>query len=416
VKSVITPVFNNEDIEIKNLALRSDVLNPLLHGLGTPAERWNPNAFRKVESLVLYSRASSEPSQEDIGIFSPERLKALRRLSFRYGHLLSRGILDTYAIPWQNLTHVAITSWMPIEEWKRFFPKLTSLEQGVFYITVELSDEDPFQVHPVSQHQALSDLTVIFRISDDDQPPVSFEPYGFPQLQHLRLGVHQRRPSSTPTRDHAFFDLHNLQNTLNNLTSLSLTPFEWDVPAKDIIAILILTPSLRSLTIGVSTNYDRIFEQFQVDWNGFALVPCLEEFVIDRIPDPKSSSSQSLGDGDDVDSANRTKLGTSPSDRRVFLTAGGFTGMVKDRWKPLETISQLKKVSLFLPTVYETLLTTVESNLKEEVKEGLDLMVRTSNAPVQWVEPRGRQITHWHEGLVLPEESDCATCLNTRRQ
>jgi hypothetical protein len=89
---------------------------------------------------------------------------------------------------------------------------------------------------------------------------------------------------------------------------------------------------------------------------------------------------------------------------------------VKDRWKPLETISQLKKVSLFLPTVYETLLTTVESNLKEEVKEGLDLMVRASNAPVQWVEPRGRQITHWHEGLVLPEESDCATCLNTRRQ
>ncbi|KAJ2912717.1 hypothetical protein MD484_g7695, partial [Candolleomyces efflorescens] len=298
VKSVITPVFNNEDIEIENLALRSDVLSPLLRGLGTPAERWNPNAFRKVESLVLYSRASSGSSEEDIVIFSPERLKALRRLSFRNGHMLSRGILDTYAIPWQNLTHVAITSWMAIEEWKQFFPKLTSLEEGIFYITVELSDEDPFQVYPVSQHRALSNLTTIFKISDDNQTPVSFEPYGFPQLQHLRLGVHQTPPSSTtPTRSHPFFDLHNLQNTLNNLTALSLSHPKWDVPAKDITAILILTPSLRSLTMGVSTNYDRIFEQFQVDWNGFALVPCLEEFVIDWILDPLSLNVVTVGSG-----------------------------------------------------------------------------------------------------------------------
>ncbi|KAJ2932257.1 hypothetical protein H1R20_g4815, partial [Candolleomyces eurysporus] len=413
VKSVITPVFNNEDIEIKNLALRSDILNPLLHGLGTPAELWNPNAFRKVESLVLYSRAASDPSQEEIGIFSPERLKALRRLSFRYGHMLSRGILDTYAIPWKNLTHVAITSWLRIEEWKQFFPKLASLEQGIFYIAVELSDDDPFQVHPVSQHPTLSDLTLIFQTSDDYLAAVAFEPYGFPQLQHLRLGAYQQRLSLS--RNHAFFDLHNIQNTLNNLTSLSLCPLSWETPAKNIIEILILTPSLLSLTIGVSTNYDRIFEQFQVDWNGFALVPSLEEFVIDCIPNSSSSSGPSFGtDGDD--SPDRTKTRTGPS-VAVFLvlTAGGFTGMVKDRWRPLDTISQLKKVSLFLPTGHENLLATVESNLKEEVKEGLDLTVRTSKAPVRWVEPMGRQITHWHEGLVLPEESDCAACLNASR-
>ncbi|KAF6749632.1 hypothetical protein DFP72DRAFT_540720 [Ephemerocybe angulata] len=121
--SPASAVFS-DNIELTNLSLGSADLGDLLCALGKPSEWWTSERLTTVESLVLYSNMASMPS-ERVEIFSRKRLKSLRRLTLRIGYLLSSSLLtEAFFIPWKNLTHVAITSWIPYHQWAEFFPKV----------------------------------------------------------------------------------------------------------------------------------------------------------------------------------------------------------------------------------------------------------------------------------------------------
>jgi hypothetical protein len=92
--------------------------------------------------------------------------------------------------------------------------------------------------------------------------------------------------------------------------------------------------------------------------------------------------------------------------------------MVSARWDQWASmgVTQLKKVSLFLEDEYKAELPVVKKGLKWEVKEGLDLTLRVVKNPQTWNDPFNKNMTHWEDGLVFPENgsepsSDCATCL-----
>jgi hypothetical protein len=79
-------------------------------------------------------------------------------------------------------------------------------------------------------------------------------------------------------------------------------------------------------------------------------------------------------------------------------------------------VTQLKKVSLFLEDEYKAELPAVKKGLKWEVKEGLDLTLRVVKNPQTWNDPSNKNMMHWHDGLVFPEDgsepsSGCVTCL-----
>ncbi|KAF5335121.1 hypothetical protein D9611_010909 [Ephemerocybe angulata] len=381
--SPASAVFS-DNVELTNLSLGSADLGELLCALGKPSEWWTSERLATVESLVLYSDVASMP-RERVEIFSRKRLKSLRRLTLRIGHLLSSSLLtQTFFIPWKNLTHVAITSWIPYHQWAEFFPKFTGLEQAVFYI-FDNDDSGGNPVVPITTFSSLANLTLICKSTT--MTGISLETtHIFPSLKHLRLGAYEH-PPNLPT-----FKISSLQPTLSFLASLSLHHLTWEAPIRFLVELLTATPNLRELSLGISANYDQLFAHFQVDWDGHALVPQLEEFTIDCTP-------TSYGN-------------TQRAPLLLVLTADGFTRMVKDRWKPIEMITQLKKARLFLHG-HERLLRTVRASLKEEMQEGLEVEVRSAKSP-QWQDPFGRPVAHWHEGLVLPELSDCAECLKDR--
>ncbi|KAF5335206.1 hypothetical protein D9611_010896 [Ephemerocybe angulata] len=392
--SPASAVFN-DDIELTNLSLGSAdfgegreglLCEGLLCAIGKPSEWWTSERLTTVESLVLYSdMASPRMPRERVEIFSRKRLKSLRRLTLRIGDFLSTlELTPVFFIPWKNLTHVAITSWIPYHQWVEFFPKFTSLEQAVFYIIDSYGD---IPVVPITTFPSLADLTLIYK-PIASTAGISFETtHSFPSLKHLRLGAYDN-PPNVP-----IFDLSSVQPVLSTLSSLSLHHLTWEAPVRFLVELLTATPNLRELSLGISTNYDQLFAHFQVDWDGHAVVPQLEEFTIDCTPTTYHGN-------------------THRAPFLLVLTADGFTRMVKDRWKPIEMIRQLKKARLFLHG-HERLLRTVKASLKEEMQEGLEVEVRSGKSP-QWQDPFGRPVAHWHEGLVLPELSDCAECLKNR--
>jgi hypothetical protein len=391
----LAPAVFHPDIDIVNLSLGSPDLNGLLRGLGSPSSPgwWDFDNLKAVESLVLYSE-QTQGTEGMIEIFSQERLPSLRRLCLRTGKTITEELLlQAYPVPWGNLTHIAITSWILYREWVEYFPNFQSLFHGIFYIKQEDSYDPSAEVIPVATFHDLADLTLIFE--NDDVATISFPQHKYPALSHLRLGAYGWERGV----DTAAFNVHNFEctNALANLTSLSLYHLSWEASVSPVVSILTATTNLRELTLGLSMDYDELLAHFQVDWEGYAILSRLEELTIDCTP-------TNYGD---------RRLHATAS--RLSLTSNGFTSMVKDRWRPIEGISQLKKARLFLTEGYQTLLSVVVGNLKEEVKEGLVLAARTTKKP-QWEDPFNRTITHWHDGLVVREGSDCAQCEGDRGQ
>ncbi|RXW18067.1 hypothetical protein EST38_g7785 [Candolleomyces aberdarensis] len=382
--------------EFTNLSLGSRDINSLLRTLNEedPWPMWNSKILHRVESLVLYSELHpyTFDSEEPIEIFSEEDFKSLRRLSLRIGSSLIQGTLGVFDLPWKNLTHVAITSWMQDGDFTDLLTDLISLQQGIFYITYD----EPWNSDngaAVEEHPHLKDLTLIHHINTFS--PVPFDRYFFPSLQYFRLGAY----TNFFDDDMKTFDLRNIQATLINLTSLSLWHPSWEVSASHIVDILSVTPNLLFLTVGVSTNYDELFNALIN--NGIdgkespVVVPLLEDLVIDYGP-----------------LVYKLMVRIPPVRPKHFqFSSGVFSEMVKVRWKgevagSIQT-SQLKKASVFLSGLYESCLEGVQDSLEEEVKEGFELTLGFVDCVQTWEDPMDRKITHWHEGLVLPESSDC---------
>jgi hypothetical protein len=391
------------------------LLRSITKGWSPGSSLWNPSVSSyKVESLVLYSKHAPETMYEvdpdPISIFSRDDFKSLQRLSLCTGTKANPALLDIYRLPWERLTHVAITSWIPDHSWWDMFSELTGLQKGIFYVKLYNAFDldnvpDP---EDVEEHPNLTDLTLIVKNFTANIVPL---PFSLPSLTHIRLGAYDYK-----LRDDAMFDLRGVPGSgLTNLTSLSLYHQTWQIPASHITDIFGLTPNLRCLTLGVWTDYNEVFDALNLGTghdltssssssdpdsdSHHILLPSLEEVVLDYAPSqyetmpiPKTSRPlQFLFDADD------------------------FAEMVESRWKGglVESgrVSQLKKASIFLWDRHSSSLDELKENLDDVVAEGFTLTTCLTKSPRTWEDPLERNITHWHEGLVLAEKSDCAVCL-----
>ncbi|KAJ2920015.1 hypothetical protein MD484_g440, partial [Candolleomyces efflorescens] len=191
----------------------------------------------------------------------------------------------------------------------------------------------------------------------------------------------------------------------------------WRAEESYVAEILALTPNIRSLTLSVDVDYNALLVRLTPSADSSAspvLVPQLEEFTID---------SASTRYSDSKTYHQRLKMpygpvtvGTVPS--FCFHLTLKFVDMVSARWDEWEStgVSQLKKASLFLEDRYKAELPIVERRLKWAVERGLDLTLRVVKTAQTWNDPFNKNMTHWHDGLILPENesgpsSDCATCV-----
>ncbi|EAU90956.1 hypothetical protein CC1G_02343 [Coprinopsis cinerea okayama7 len=242
------------------------------------------------------------------------------------------------------------------------------------------TDDTGTHLLPLLPHPILIDLTLIHKHFTSE--PFVFEAYNFPSLTSLRLGAYNQ--PQTPKA----FDWSRIRAQIFNLTTLSLYHLTWEMEVSEIVQLFLATPNLLSLTMGVSTDYNAVFEHFQIDWNGHALLPKLKELTLDCV----DARYKDLED----DTLAGTTTSRPESSRFLSLTADGFSEMVKDRWRPVEEIAQIERVSLFLPRTHEPMLEAVRHSLRREVKEGLHLTVQVSERPL-WDDPHLGDLVHWDE-------------------
>ncbi|TFK22209.1 hypothetical protein FA15DRAFT_671755 [Coprinopsis marcescibilis] len=349
--------------------------------------------LKKVRSLVLredYSE-STRPFDDSEFTFPSflSKLSSLRQVSVEHHRSAAAfsTLLSEQLLPWRQLTHLIIVQWIKSTVWERIFGMCNSLKHGLFYIEADTDPNDSTTVPTFSQpnyrYPDLADLTIIYnRGIASLAPGFQFQPYLFPTLQNLRLGAYHH-----PHRSSAF-NWHNIQTEIYKLTNLSLCYLTWEVEAAGIVELLLATPNVVSLVLGVATDYDAVFERFQIDWNGQTLLPKLEELWVEC----ESGSSSTYDD----------------ALVRLTLTSDGFLDMVRDRFRPIDDLAQLKRVGLVLPRTYITVLERVRVALKREVEEGLDLFVdSTSSGPKNrssqrqaWTDPFLGPLTHWNQGLL----------------
>ncbi|RXW18066.1 hypothetical protein EST38_g7784 [Candolleomyces aberdarensis] len=264
----------------------------------------------------------------------------------------------------------------------------------------------------------LSNLTLTFERCGPGG--IALPSYSFPSLKHIRLSAYGRR-SRDYRNDNGPFRLHNMATYLSNLTALSLYHLTWQIEETHVSEILALTRNIRSLTLGIDVDYNALLARLYSSRNSGAnalLVPLLEEFTIDCSSLKHQSSKtyhQRLPD------PNAITVRIVPV--FCFHLSDRFVNMVEARWDRWEImrVSQLKKVSLFLEDQYKVELARVKRGLKWEVKEGLDLTLRVIEKPQTWTDPFNKNMTHWHDGLVFPENdskpsSDCSTCLRLAQE
>ncbi|KAJ2922570.1 hypothetical protein H1R20_g14514, partial [Candolleomyces eurysporus] len=415
-----------QDIKIKNLSFGTYDICHLLSQLGLGSSSrpslLNPSILESVESLVLYSTGSHHGSHARLDPartpFRPSHFKSLRRLSLEPGD--SATIDVSFPIPWSNLTHLAINSYIPWRPWLTLFKKLTALQEGLFYVFCNQlrRDNDPTLETYKAQFPDLSNLTLIFESCGPSG--ITLPSYSFPSLKHIRLSAYGRR-SRDYRSDIGPFRLHNMRTYLSNLTALSLYHLTWQIEETHVSEILALTRNIRSLTLGIDVDYNALLARLYSSHNSGAkalLVPLLEEFTIDcsslkhessktyhhRLPDPHAFTARIVP-------------------VFCFHLSDGFISMVEARWDRWEImrVSQLKKVSLFLEDQHKAELTRVKRGLKWEVEEGLELTLRVIEKPQTWSDPFNKNMTHWHDGLVFQENdsepsSDCPTCLRLAQE
>jgi hypothetical protein len=405
---IFSAIFT-QDIEIKNLALGSDDIYHLLSKLDSPQARdpplFNPSILRCVESLVIYhirvltlKESQDTIDLSDISAIRPHHFISLRRLTLQHGRGTTSNL--TLPMPWNNLTHVAIASWIAYPLWLDVFASLTALQEGKFFIHRDesrwISNDDEYEAR-------LPHLTKLSLVANCDlsTSPISFGSCILPSLRHLELGAECNSGTSLIGSILGFqiraFDLRGLEDALKNITTLSLRRLSWQLHETHLADILSLAPNVRSLTLGVDANYDSLF----VSLSGQApvLVPLLEDLTID------CGSIQ-------YNSLIWEVVPTKPSSFFHF-SADQLINMViarRNQWAAIG-VSQLKKVAIFLEKEFERVLEMVKEGLMQEVKKGLDLTVQLIRGPENWYDPT--RVTHWHEGLLMSQNRDsyCSSCL-----
>ncbi|KAG2016443.1 hypothetical protein CC2G_009612 [Coprinopsis cinerea AmutBmut pab1-1] len=350
-------------------------------------------------SLVLRESASASADSTFTILFPSNQcvlsnLPQLRRVAIEHSRsadLWAPALfdLDTDAdrqglpLPWKQLTHLSIVPWITYETWPQIFKSCTSLVRGTFFIVDSgETDDTGTRLIPLLPHPNLIDLTLIHKHFTDEPFVFEFDVYNFPSLTSLRLGAYNQ-PHTTKA-----FDWSRIRAQIFNLTTLSLYHLTWEMEVSEIVQLFLATPNLLSLAMGVSTDYNAVFEHFQIDWNGHALLPKLKELTLDCV----DARYKDLED----DTLAGTTTSRSESSRFLSLTADGFSEMVKDRWRPVEEIAQIERVSLFLPRTHEPMLEAVRHSLRREVKEGLHLTVQVSERPL-WDDPHLGDLVHWDE-------------------
>ncbi|KAJ2919927.1 hypothetical protein MD484_g435, partial [Candolleomyces efflorescens] len=410
------------DVKIQNLSFGADDICIRLSQMDS--DSWpsslSPSILESVESLVLYSTTKRgsrlERPDPTLTKIHPDHFKSLRRLSLDHGDRHIAAV--TFPIPWSNLTHLVINSWISWRRWLPLFAKLTTLQEGIFYIDYnELNDGDPALESYKTRLPHLTDLTLIFKSYDYHQ--IALPTYSFPSLKHIRLAAYERR--FREDRNHIFtFRLDKMATYLSNLTALSLYHSTWQTTPTEIVNILMSTPNIRSLALSVDVDYNLLLPRFHSSKDSSLPVPLLEEFTIESVSIEYSKSETYFQREPDPYAAVWLK----PVPRCFYNLSDSFIKMVKARWGRWADlgVSQLKKASLYLEGRYSNEMVVFKAVLKPEVKRGLDLTTRVvkTSRDQSWNDPFNKVLTHWHDGLVLPDDveprSDCATCVRVARQ
>lgn len=405
VDGLILSAFDS--IPIHHLSLGSVDLPSFLRALDRRSTKAHINLdLRNLQTITLREtmgfRSTPPPSDSEsdeesdahstIKVLS-RNVPKLRRVTIEHRrdrHFVN-DLLHPQFFPWRQLTHISIADWVDRSTWSPIFDQCTSLIHATFYITEGLLEP---QDTPLTPYPNLLSLTIIYKARDsDDYQPFVFRPYTFPSLKRLRLGLYDQPQHHSYSTGYGgcAFDWRNIQTELFNLTTLSMHNLAWEAKVSDIIQLLHATPNVLSLSLGISMDYSRVFERFQVDWDGQSLVPHLIELTIDCANSPYTLPTSRTSNTEDSPPSSSTPLplpSISSSPTSFSFTSRGFSDMVKERWQPLEDcgISQLKRVSLFLPRTYEPVMERIRASLTREVKEGLQLIAQTAQTP-QWKDP-----------------------------
>lgn len=411
------------DVKIKNLSFGADDICDQLSPLDSDSSNrpnspnsLNPSILESVESLVLYSTSNRgsrlERPDSTLAKLHPNHFKSLRRLSLDHGDRHITAV--SFPIPWSNLTHLVINSWISWRPWLTLFAKLTTLQEGIFYIHYnEWSNDDSALESYKTRLPHLTDLTLIFQSYDYNQ--IALPTYSFPSLKHIRLAAYERR-FRQDRNDILTLRPDKMVTYFFNLTALSLYHSTWQITLTEIVDILTYTPNIRSLTLSVDVDYNSLLPRFHSSKNlklTPLLVPLLEEFTIESASIEYDKSETYYQREPDPYAAIFHK----PVPKCYFNLSNSFINMVRARsvrWARLG-VSQLKKASLFLEKRYQTELVLAEIGLESAVERGLELNTRVVNNHQSWNDPFNKVLTHWHDGLVFPDDleprSDCATCV-----